>query len=199
MAEIIKLAELPSGPRPRAKTRRKLATAGKRPKWPAFKAQTLSTPLVAELMQIRETVPPLQGRSCIMEAGVLAYRREAHGRTRVLLIGKMRTKNWGIPKGRVSPHLTFAETAAKEAFEEAGVIGAISPSSVGVFRATKRTVNLQSDRIIEVWVYLLEVTETLGDWPEKGKRTTRWVTCEEAAHKLREPLLTQLCHRLAQS
>jgi len=78
------------------------------------------------------------------------------------------------------------------------VIGSISPGSVGMFRATKGAADAQSKRIIEVWVYLLEVTETLSKWSEKGKRTTRWVTCEAAAHFLREPVLTRLCHRLAQ-
>jgi hypothetical protein len=71
-------------------------------------------PLVAELMRTLETAPVLKGRSCIMESGVLAFRREAGGATRVLLISKKRTRNWGIPKGRVSPHLSFAETAAEE-------------------------------------------------------------------------------------
>jgi uncharacterized protein len=91
------------------------------------------------------------------------------------------------------------ENAAKEAFEEAGAIGYVAPSPVGMYRTKKQTANSLFDRIIEVWVYLLEVTETLPDWPEKGKRTTRWVSCEIAAQQLREPVLTHLCHRLAQS
>jgi 8-oxo-dGTP pyrophosphatase MutT (NUDIX family) len=114
------------------------------------------------------------------------------------LISRKRSKKWGIPKGKVEPTLTFPETAAKEAFEEAGVIGYISPSSVGMFRARKRTVSPQIRQTIEVWVYLLEVAEIAPDWPERGKRATRWVTCEAAARHLREPVLAHLCHRLAQ-
>jgi 8-oxo-dGTP pyrophosphatase MutT (NUDIX family) len=132
-------------------------------------------------------------------SGVLAFRHESNGETFVLLISKRRSKKWGIPKGRVVPHLSFPENAAKEAFEEAGVIGYVSPSSVGMFRANKQSANPLLEQIIEVWVYLLEVTETLPDWPEKGKRTTRWVSCEAAGLHLREPVLTHLCHRLAQS
>jgi hypothetical protein len=67
-----------------------------------------------------------------------------------------------------------------------------------MFRAEKSSATLPVKQIIEVWVYLLEVTEVLPDWPEKGKRTTRWVSCEFAARHLREPVLTHLCHRLAQ-
>ena len=39
----------------------------------------------------------------------------------------------------------------------------------------------------------------LTNWPEKGKRKIKWVSCEAAARHLREPLLAQLCHRLAKS
>lgn len=196
---IIKPGKLPPTRRGEVKKRPKLAKGAKHLKWTASKTAPLSTPLVAELMRTRETAPALKDRSCIMEAGVLAFRREGRGATRVLLISKKRTKKWGIPKGRVSPHLSFAETAAKEAFEEAGVIGSISPNSVGMFRATKRVLGSWSDHIIEVSVYLLEVTETLHNWPEKGQRAIRWVTCDVAAQQLREPVLSRLCHRLAQS
>jgi 8-oxo-dGTP pyrophosphatase MutT (NUDIX family) len=134
-----------------------------------------------------------------LESGVLAFRREASGEPLVLLISKRRSKKWGIPKGRAEPHLGLYENAAKEAFEEAGVIGYIAPSAIGMYRAEKSATNSPTKRIIEVWVYLLEVTETLADWPEKEKRTTRWVSCEVAARQLREPVLTHLCHRLAQS
>ena len=56
----------------------------------------------------------------LLEAGVLAY-RHSHGEVEILLVSKKRSKKWGIPKGRVEPHLSFGELASKEAFEEAGV------------------------------------------------------------------------------
>jgi 8-oxo-dGTP pyrophosphatase MutT (NUDIX family) len=168
-------------------------------KWQGFATRTLSTPLAAEMARLRQTAPPrLPGRAPLLESGVLAFRYEGNGEPLVLLITKKRSKNWGIPKGRIPPHMSFPESAAKEAFEEAGVIGLVSPSAVGMFRAEKSGENPPTKRIIEVWVYLLEVTDALADWPEKGKRTTRWVSCEAAARQLREPVLTHLCHRLAQ-
>jgi len=155
-------------------------------------------PLVADLL--RDVVPPMSpDEGAMLESGVLAFRREHNGEPLVLLISKRRSKKWGIPKGRAEPHLSLHENAAKEAFEEAGVLGYIAPSSVGMFRAEKATANPLRKQVIEVWVYLLEVTETLPDWPEKEKRTIRWVTCEVAAQQLREPVLAHLCHRLAQS
>jgi 8-oxo-dGTP pyrophosphatase MutT (NUDIX family) len=201
MAEIIKLekfsrsqnaATQPKPNPPKARTRQK----GSR--WPAFTTRITSMPLATELT--RDTVPPTsRGPNAILESGVLAFRRETNGEPQVLLISKKRSKRWGIPKGRAEPHLSLPENAAKEAFEEAGVIGYVAPSSVGMYRATKTVPNSSTKRVIEVWVYLLEVTETLPDWPEREKRAIRWVTCEAAAQHLREPVLAHLCHRLAQS
>jgi len=171
---------------------------GKGHEWSASLTQTISMPLVADLL--RDVVPPMSpDEGAMLESGVLAFRREHNGEPLVLLISKRRSKKWGIPKGRAEPHLSLHENAAKEAFEEAGVLGYIAPSSVGMFRAEKATANPLRKQVIEVWVYLLEVTETLPDWPEKEKRTIRWVTCEVAAQQLREPVLAHLCHRLAQS
>jgi 8-oxo-dGTP pyrophosphatase MutT (NUDIX family) len=167
-------------------------------KWPTFTTQTVSMPLVEELM--RGTDPPRsQGPKAILQSGVLAFRREGTDKPLVLLISKRRSKKWRIPKGRAEPHLSLHENAAKEAFEEAGVIGYIAPAAVGIYRSEKSVLHSPTKRIIEVWIYLLEVTDTLSDWPEKKKRITRWVTCEVAARQLSEPLLTHLCQRLAKT
>jgi 8-oxo-dGTP pyrophosphatase MutT (NUDIX family) len=136
--------------------------------------------------------------SPILQSGALAYRPTKDGEPLVLLVSKKRSKQWGIPKGKVEAHLSFGENAAKEAFEEAGVKGRISPTSVGVFRANKRTPDRSARRVIEVWVYLLEVTEVRSKWPEKGKRQIQWVPCRTAAALLREPVLVYLCENLPQ-
>jgi ADP-ribose pyrophosphatase YjhB (NUDIX family) len=199
MAEIIKLAKR-HRPQSKAIKRAKPPKREKGDKWSEFSTQPLSMPLANELAQSPQTPPPgPPGQEAVIESGVLAFRRGHNGETLILLISKRRSKKWGIPKGRVLPQLSFRENAAKEAFEEAGVTGHLSSTSVGMFRAKKSAANSLVDRIIEVWIYLLEVTETLPDWPEKDQRVTRWVTCETAARELREPLLTDLCHRLAQS
>ena len=58
----------------------------------------------------------------------MAYRRQKQGELQILLVSNKRSKKWGIPKGRAEPHMSSSEIAAKEAFEEAGVIGYISPN-----------------------------------------------------------------------
>jgi ADP-ribose pyrophosphatase YjhB (NUDIX family) len=207
MAGIIKLAKIQ---RSRNKAGKRKSKHFGKPKglgrpvegrtWESFKTALLEIPLATEMMSAQQAAPPMPAaQPATLESGVLAFRRESNGDPSVLLISRKRSKKWGIPKGRVVPHLSFRDNAVKEAFEEAGVLGYVSPSSVGVFRAKKRVADSRQSEIMEVWVYLLEVSETLTDWPEKGKRATRWVTCEAAARQLREPVLVHLCHRLAQN
>jgi 8-oxo-dGTP pyrophosphatase MutT (NUDIX family) len=199
MAKVIKPAKFRRLRDRAAAPKAKPPKSEKGRKWRGFATEVASTPLAAELARSRQTAPPRPpGQEPLLESGVLAFRYEGNGEPLVLLISKKRSKKWGIPKGRIPPQMSFPESAAKEAFEEAGVVGRVSPSAIGMFRAEKSGANPLVRQIIEVWVYLLEVTEALPDWPEKGKRTTRWVSCEAAARHLREPVLTHLCHRLAQ-
>jgi 8-oxo-dGTP pyrophosphatase MutT (NUDIX family) len=126
-----------------------------------------------------------------LQSGVLAYRIERHGKVRILLVRTRRSKRWGIPKGGLKPGLSMAENAANEAFEEAGVRGEVATTSSGMYRTSKRA--WYGDAIVEVWVYLLRVTEQLKQFPEKGQREAKWVSCRAAARMLREPLLAGLC------
>jgi ADP-ribose pyrophosphatase YjhB (NUDIX family) len=165
----------------------------------SYNVWTEPTPLLSKLMGCHAGLPPLPQRRVLLEAGVLAYRRRGHGDIEILLVSKNRSKKWGIPKGRVEPHLSFSELASKEAFEEAGVVGYVSANSVGMFRARKQNTSGLSHQIIEVWVYLFEVTGTLRKWPEMHKREIKWASCNQAAHYLGEPVLMHLCHDLKQS
>ncbi|HWK44936.1 MAG TPA: NUDIX hydrolase [Stellaceae bacterium] len=126
-----------------------------------------------------------------LQSGALPYRIEKNGKIRILLVTTGPGKRWGIPKGTAEPYLTLSQNAEKEAFEEAGVTGEISPHSAGMYRANKR--NGVIDGFVEVWVYLLKVDKVLDDWPEKARRRTKWVGPKEAAATLREPLLAKLC------
>jgi 8-oxo-dGTP pyrophosphatase MutT (NUDIX family) len=188
-------------PTPSSERRRKTVKSqkGSRKKDWIFNGWSASTPFLAELMRTTEAIPQLAQDGRFLQSGVLAYQRREDGEPLVLLVSKSRSKRWGIPKGKIEAQRSFAENAAKEAFEEAGVIGRVSPGSVGVFRARKRAMNSDVEQTIEVWVYLLEVTTVLSNWPEKEKRQTTWMPCKMAAQHLREPVLVQLCNRLAQS
>lgn len=156
----------------------------------------------ARALEPARPVPPLLGSELgrtapQTQSGALAYRRLESGEVEILLVRKHSSKNWGIPKGNAEPHLTLAENAAKEAFEEAGVEGHVQQRSAGSYRAAKRVLGQQI--VIEVSVFLLEVTKTAEKWPEKGERDLKWCSMREAVSLMREPLLIELCARLEQT
>jgi 8-oxo-dGTP pyrophosphatase MutT (NUDIX family) len=126
-----------------------------------------------------------------IQSGVLAYRHHKRKGTEILLVKKPLSQNWGIPKGKLVEGLSRAENAAKEAFEEAGVRGNIRQEAAGSYRAMKRRGDHQI--LIEVSVFLLEVTSVAKKWPEKSTRLVRWCAVPEAIRLLREPILIELC------
>ena len=129
------------------------------------------------------------------QSGVLAYRKNAAGMVEILVLKKPHARNWGIPKGNQEEHLSLADNAAKEAFEEAGISGLVRKTASGSYRALKRVCDQQI--VIEVWVFLMDVEKQAADWPEKSKREIQWLSPAEAALVLREPLLADLCRSLA--
>ncbi len=130
-----------------------------------------------------------------LQSAALPYRTDPDGRVRVLLVSSAHAKKWTIPKGAAEPALSLAENAAKEAFEEAGVIGDVAAKSAGMYRAIKRTG--MGEAVIEVWVFPLRVRDCLDEWPEQRMRRLKWAPCAEAARLLREPFLRKLCLDLA--
>lgn len=109
----------------------------------------------------------------------------------VLLITSRETGRWIVPKGWPKPRTRPEKMAAREAFEEAGLVGRIDARPLGHYRYDKR---LKSGRIVlcEVAVYPLEVTAELDDWPEKHQRQKRWLLPVDAVRLVAEPGLAAL-------
>ena len=53
---------------------------------------------------------------------------EAGGETLVMLVTSRETRRWVLPKGWAEKRLALHEAAAKEAFEEGGIVGATAAS-----------------------------------------------------------------------
>ena len=83
------------------------------------------------------------------------------------------------------------DVAAREAFEEAGLVGTMAGKHpVGIFHYEKQ---IPTERLLcEVWVFLLRVDRQLEDWPEKGQRETRWCDPAEAAALVAEGGLAEI-------
>jgi 8-oxo-dGTP pyrophosphatase MutT (NUDIX family) len=118
------------------------------------------------------------------------------GRVRVLLITSRETRRWVVPKGWAEPGVTPPEQAAREAFEEAGLEGVITPTPLGSYRYDKQR---RAGRPIPVTVdvYPLTVLRQRNEWPEKGQRDLLWVAPEEAAEMVAEPGLAAILLALA--
>lgn len=97
-----------------------------------------------------------------------------------------RGKRWVIPKGLVEPYLEPGPSAAKEAFEEAGLRGEVSTLPVGHYTYRKWGTTC------EVAVYLMRVTAVLDTWPESGWRKRVWLSTMRAAERVEEPELAAL-------
>ncbi len=94
---------------------------------------------------------------------------------KVFLINSRKSKHWIVPKGIVEEKLSPPESAAKEAFEEAGIKGQVRPEPVGSYTYDKW------DGVCNVEVFAMEVDEIFQDWEEKSFRNRTVVGIEEAA------------------
>jgi 8-oxo-dGTP pyrophosphatase MutT (NUDIX family) len=108
-----------------------------------------------------------------------------NGRPRVMLVTSRGRGRWIIPKGWPEKQLRPHASAAKEAYEEAGILGKIDERSIGSYRYEKRGPSGET-ATFEVTAYLLEVERELRDWPEKGQRRKRWLAPAKAARLVAE-------------
>ena len=115
-----------------------------------------------------------------------------NGRPRVMLVTSRGSGRWIIPKGWPEKELAPHDCAAKEAYEEAGIIGKIDERPLGTYRYSKRLRSRGGVTTFEVKAYLLEVERQLRDWPEKGQRETRWMAPARAARLVSEEGLVRL-------
>ncbi|HEX7886877.1 MAG TPA: NUDIX hydrolase, partial [Phenylobacterium sp.] len=113
------------------------------------------------------------------------------GATEILLITSRESRRWVIPKGWPMKDKTPEDTAAQEAYEEAGVLGEAGHRSLGAYHYDKR---LGSGRLqhVRVMVYPLEVREARDIWPEMAERDRLWSSPAEAATLVDEAELRAL-------
>jgi 8-oxo-dGTP pyrophosphatase MutT (NUDIX family) len=136
---------------------------------------------------VRKTRPRAQ-------VAALPIQIDREGAVRVLLITSRRSRRWIVPKGWPVKGLKPHAAAAKEAREEAGLIGRIKKRAIGRFDYQKAT----SDGVTpcRVKVYALRVKRQLKDWPERTQRDARWCDINEAAELVSDPGLALILAEL---
>lgn len=132
----------------------------------------------------------------LIQYGVVPLKAGEDGSPRILLVTSRETRRWVLPRGNPVPGLSPAESAAQEAFEEAGILGELGSEPLGTYRYGKRK---RSGALIpaEVHLFRLDVREELADWPERGQRERRWFEVHAAAAAVDEPELQALIRSLA--
>ena len=107
----------------------------------------------------------------------------------IMLVSSRGTRRWVLPKGwpkkGCKPHVT----AAREAQEEAGVIGEIGRKSLGSYSYLK---DGKAGLLCLVDVFPLAVKRQRKTWPEKSQRTTKWFPLALAAEAVDEPGLKEV-------
>jgi len=107
------------------------------------------------------------------------------------LVTSRDTGRWIIPKGWLIPDLTAAASAAREAWEEAGVEGQVADLPIGMFHYDKVLGPAQAIPCL-VSVYPLQVTRLRNRFPEVLQRQRKWFSPDKAAKKVIEPELCDI-------
>ena len=130
----------------------------------------------------------MRPRDCRLQVAALCWRIVPV--PEVLLVTSLRTHRWILPKGWPQDGLTLSQSAAAEAYEEAGVRGEIWPTPLGEYHYLKEKGGVGHPCRVEVFPLL--VTKTGLAWPEKGERKLHWLPFEQAVRRIAEPELRKL-------
>jgi 8-oxo-dGTP pyrophosphatase MutT (NUDIX family) len=131
-----------------------------------------------------------------MQYAALPYRAKGKSKVEVLLVTSRTTRRWIVPKGWPESGMPPHRVAAKEALEEAGVVGKVSRRPIGSFPYDKVLKGGTTARC-RVQVFPLRVTRQRKQWPEKHVRQIEWCTPADAAVFVREPQLRRIIRKLA--
>jgi 8-oxo-dGTP pyrophosphatase MutT (NUDIX family) len=116
------------------------------------------------------------------QASAVPYRFR-NGQLEFCLITSSSGRKWAFPKGIIGKGESPAQTALKEAAEEAGLQGEICGMPLGKYRYSKL------GRSLTVVVMLMRVRRAAAHWDEADIRERRWVAAEDAVTIVERPRL----------
>lgn len=123
-------------------------------------------------------MPDKRTNNLIEQSGVIPFRIR-DGELEVALVTASSGPHWTIPKGHVEDDLLPHHSAAKEAYEESGLVGQVQRRAVGMYVYEKR------GKPHAVAVFALHVHEELRRWPEMLVRKRKWMSADEAASRVK--------------
>jgi phosphohistidine phosphatase len=124
------------------------------------------------------------------QSSVIPYRIR-DGKLEILVVMSSKRKHWVVPKGVSDPATSLQASAAKEAFEEAGVEGEVGEAALGSYQYEKWGAECT------VRVYPMRVTQTLDDerW-EENHRGREWLSPKLAIKRLKQAELKPMIEAL---
>jgi len=127
------------------------------------------------------------------QSAVIPYRFH-QGQLQIMLVLTRKKKRWTIPKGIHEPGMEADESAAKEAFEEAGIKGMLDHIQYGEYTYHKW------GALSHVKVYAIHVNEVLPkqQWTE-SHRGRAWLSLEQALKKIHQQKLIPILQHFAGS
>ncbi len=140
--------------------------------------------------------PPANAPVGERQSGVVPY-AIVEGTPVFLLVTSRQRGHWIFPKGRIPERMTPWQSAAREAYDEAGVEGAVATEPIGSYRAWK-TRGMRR-MVIEVEMYPLRVERQLDAWRETGERYRHWVTLAEAARLITNKQIVEVVRSFART
>ena len=126
-----------------------------------------------------------------VQYAALPYRQRGDGSLEVMLVTSRETRRWVIPKGWPMKGRKPHASAAREALEEAGLVGRVGKTPIGTYHYDKRLKG--GDAVpCSVDVFPLEVKSQRKRWPEQKERSVRWFAPGEAAEAVQESELRDI-------
>jgi 8-oxo-dGTP pyrophosphatase MutT (NUDIX family) len=122
----------------------------------------------------------------VKQAGLIPVRG-----ARICLVSSRSGKRWVVPKGCMETGMTAGEVAVQEAWEEAGLVGVLSPDPLGSYLYEKAGLTCQ------VTVFLMRVTRVADDWPERAWRERCWLSFAQAQARVDDEGLRELLRAAA--
>ncbi len=113
-----------------------------------------------------------------------------------MLVTSRDRRRWIIPKGWPKSGMAPQDTAAEEAYEEAGVIGKITERPIGSY-SYEKMLKRGHTALCNVSVFALEVTSQRKKWPEMKERRVEWYRPAKATKFVRERHLRRIIRRFA--
>ena len=145
---------------------------------------------VSRPIQLPLSIPTGEKRQARSQFAALCYRKKA-GKVQVMLVTSRRRRRWILPKGWPEHGLTPAQTAEREAFEEAGIKGEAIDFCLGAFSYEKIISEDETLPCIAM-VYPVRVLKKLKHYPEKQERKRKWFSLKAAAKRVGEPELKRI-------